>query len=136
MAKNEINKLPEIPESDVQKSIVAYLQMIRWHVWRRNVAVMNVENRHIRCGEPGQSDLWGIMPDGRHFELEVKRKGKYPTVDQLAWLVQTNRIGGSVSFWADNVRQVEAVCYHVMRGAFIRYEGNRGDYDIVYPEDP
>ncbi len=41
-----------------------------------------VRKRHVTMGTMGDPDLYGCLPGGRHFEIEVKRPGNYPTALQ------------------------------------------------------
>jgi hypothetical protein len=125
--------LPVQYERDVQKSIIEWMRSYGCIVWRRNVGAVRRHGRYIRFGEKGQADIYGILPDGRHFECEVKRPGKRPSADQLLFLMSTNRIGQSVSFWAWSLDVAMRVVIGVMRGAYVEYEGHRGDYALVHP---
>jgi hypothetical protein len=117
-------------ESEVQRSGRAILEALGWHVFRRNVGVMRVGSRVIRFAERGAADTYGILPDGRHFELEFKRFGERPTKTQVLWLVKTNGIGGSVSFWVDSTAVLERMARAVMEGCRVVYDGWTGDYHL------
>lgn len=67
-------------------------QCKRIRVYRRNIVKAQALNgdgsmRFIKCGETGQADLYGVLTltRGLHFEIEVKRKGKKRTPEQIAW---------------------------------------------------
>lgn len=126
---------PKARESEVQRAAVAILRGLGWQAFRRNtgamVATHNGRTRFVRFAEPGAADLWAILPDGRHAEIEIKRPGERPTKTQVHWLVKTNGIGGAVSFWADNTATLERVARHVMAGGRIEYLGWSGDYDLT-----
>ncbi len=140
-------KVPTPLEKEIQKNGIALLRSLGWKkVFRRNVATFTADykgkSRIIRCGEPGQSDTWGVMPDGRHFELEFKRSGERPTLDQAKWLWMMNSGGCGVSFWVDNLDTLERVARHLMDGGRIVYldqdgreypdgRGPSGDYDLI-----
>ncbi len=138
-------KIPVPLEKEVQKSGIALLRALGWTVFRRNVgfsvATHKGKKRAIRYGDPGQSDTWGTLPDGRHFELEFKRPGKRPTLDQARWLWMMNSGDYGVAFWVDNTGTLERVARHLMAGGRIRYldqDGRQypdgwspGDYDLV-----
>jgi hypothetical protein len=54
--------------------------------FRRNTGLVEMrDGRRFRAGVPGQCDLYGIGPHGRHYELEVKRFGKL-SPPQEVWL--------------------------------------------------
>lgn len=56
----------------------------------------NQKPRWVRCGQPGQSDISGMLKGGRRFEIEIKGKGDWPTEDQWAWLLSCHAGGGLV----------------------------------------
>jgi hypothetical protein len=71
---------PEIPEREIQKSILQYLGY-KGYVCKRNNAGMMFStykgrDRAIKIGEAGWPDIEGMTKQGRYFGLEVKtRKG-------------------------------------------------------------
>lgn len=90
-------------EKDIQRAILDYCKAERIFVQRRNVAgVQKLSgNRYVQLGKKGMADLWGIVK-GIHFECEVKRPGKKPTPEQIAWLNLCS-IYGARAFWADSL---------------------------------
>lgn len=159
-ARARARKPPTPLESEVQASIVASLRGLRCEVFRRNVIAVpipaegNSARRFVRAGEPGMSDLWGFYPvetrgpavevaSWNHFEIEAKRPGERPTLDQVLWLRRVNRLTGA-AFWADSADAAARVMTHLIAGARIeylpttrRYGGTFAvgdEYDIVYPE--
>ena len=118
------------PEAEVLKSSVAILTHLGWTVHRRNVTAIKFADSYVKFNEPGMSDLWGTMPDGRRFELEIKRFGKRPTVKQLDWLRSQNN-EHCAAFWADSSREVELVARALMQGAWIEYHETGDAYDLV-----
>jgi len=53
------------------------------------------KGRFIRFGPPGQSDILGVLPDGRILAIEVKKPGgKKPTFEQVLFLETIRRHGG------------------------------------------
>lgn len=89
-------------ERDVLALILDYCAAERIFVQRRNVGALKIGKRFIRFAKPGQSDLWGILWNGRHFECEVKRPGKVPTDLQFGWLDECRALG-AVAFWANSL---------------------------------
>ena len=118
------------PESEVLESTIAILRFLGFDVHRRNVGARKIGAHYVRFNEPGMSDIWGTMPDGRRFELEIKRFGKRPTVKQLDWLRSQNN-EHCAAFWADSSREVELVARALMQGAWIEYHETGDAYDLV-----
>ncbi len=130
-------------ESVILKDCMAVYKRLGIPAWRRNVAAMvageGKKRRFVKAGEAGQSDTWGILPGGRHLEVEVKRPGNKPTLDQTLWLQSTNLAGGE-SFWVDDAKILENVLGELMAGGTIVYqetkwkygkiEGPGADYDV------
>lgn len=122
-----------IPESEIVKNAILYLKSIRWEVYRRNVGAMaimlpNVRRRWFRSAEPGQSDLYGTLPDGRRFELEIKHHGKRPTALQLAWL-QSQNDEHCVAFWCDSTATLQRIAPAIAGRARVVY-GEGDEYDV------
>ncbi len=105
-----------------------YLQSQGCLVWRRNVGMFpstyRGRKRVIRCGEAGQSDLWGFLPNAAksHFELEVKRPGGRPSPEQVAWLRLINTHTSGIAFWADSMDMLAWIYMRVMVGARIEVD--------------
>jgi hypothetical protein len=68
----------------------------------------------IRFGENGQGDITGIGPGGVRMEIEAKRPGEYPSLDQQTWMQFINDHGG-IAFWFDSLYD----CVTKMRAAFL-----------------
>jgi hypothetical protein len=117
-------KPPSPLEKVVQKEAVKLLKSLGWEVHRRNTGAFALKykgkSRYIKMSEPGMADLWGKMPDGRRFELEIKRSGKRPTKTQTAWLRSQNN-SHCAAFWADNTATLERVARHLMAGGRVHY---------------
>jgi hypothetical protein len=103
---------------------VRLLRKWRCEVFRRNVGIEVKEykgkTRIVRYEEPGASDLWGFLPDRRHFECEVKRFGERPTFNQIEWLRRVNH-SLSPAFWVDSIEVLERNLPHIIDGASVRY---------------
>jgi hypothetical protein len=95
-------------ERDVQKAVLDYLNTL-WNVkaWRANTgastAVHNGKKRFIRYGQRGQADITGVANGGVRIEIEIKRPGNKPTMEQTAWLGEMRTLG-AVAFWCDSVK--------------------------------
>lgn len=99
------------PEAMIQKSVLDYLtRVLGLYFFRRNTGVSIAEykgrKRLIRYGAKGQSDCWGILPNGVHVEIEIKAPGKTLTPEQQSWLDEINNRGGH-AFWCTSVEQCE-----------------------------
>lgn len=89
-------------EADIQKAIIQWARAHGIAIFRRNVGGAKLTGgRFVRFAEPGQSDLYGWTPSGKHFELEVKRPGQKPTVEQQAWLIWCAE--AAYAQWVDNL---------------------------------
>lgn len=86
----------KMTENDIQKQILEWLAYQQGCFWRNNsgatVAEYKGKSRLIRFGMKGSADILGILPDGRFFACEVKKKPNKPTVDQQTFL-------DSISYW-------------------------------------
>jgi hypothetical protein len=82
---------------------------------RQNTLVAtNPKGQTVRCGKPRNSDLTGMLPDGRKLDIEVKKEGFNPHKiygeekirfeKQMARLELTNAQDG-VAFWTDDSEQ-------------------------------
>lgn len=139
MPKAKAPRQPVPLERDVQAQMRAWLVAHGCVVHRRSVAGARKmpDGSVMTLGQTGQADLWGKLPDGRHFELEVKRPGNRPTQAQVDWLTAMNGRGRdrSVAFWADSLADVEQVFRRVMDGWRVVYDHNPrpGDYRLEAP---
>jgi hypothetical protein len=120
----------------VRNSSIQLLGAMGITLWRRNVAAITIEDRFFRCGEAGQSDLWGSdWPAGnawaRHWEIETKAPGKRPTPNQLIWL-KASTARGWVAFWGDNVNTICRVAGAVLEGGQIIW-GSGDVFDVRMP---
>ena len=85
------NAPPTLSESDIQKTIMAYL---RAHpsvgvVIRINSGVMETDGRYTAFNsQKGMSDIMGVMKTGRAFFIEVKSKTGKPTQAQDDFIVK------------------------------------------------
>ncbi len=132
-ARRRMAKLATPREAEVQKSGIAYLKAQGWQVFRRNTgAMLNKNGQLIRFGEPGQSDTWGITPDGRHFELEFKRHGERPNKAQLAWLKKMNT-EQTPAFWVDNTSTLARIEKWLRCSGTIHYRQDSDEYDLGCP---
>lgn len=109
-------------EATLQRAGMDWVRSCGAQIYRRNTGGMyDSRGNFVRFSERGASDSWGILPDGRHFELEFKRCGKRPTYDQAVWLNKTNAHGGSVSFWVDDMSVLRRVFGAILEGFAVVY---------------
>ena len=99
---------PALPLSSESAILRACLDLLRAHpkvglAWRCNTGGMSDSyGHHVRFGFKGQSDLMAVLkPSGRLLAVEVKRKGKRPTLDQNAFLEAVAASGGH-GIWIDD----------------------------------
>ncbi|MCP5019614.1 MAG: hypothetical protein GY938_30675 [Ketobacter sp.] len=62
--------VPDLPEAEVLKQCLAWLRSWRVFCDRHDCGS---GPGHARYGIKGAGDIIGILPDGRHFEIECKR---------------------------------------------------------------
>ena len=120
------NALPVPLERDIQKAGVALLKARGWKVFRRNVGgILKLANgQRVRMGEKGQADDYGKTPQGWHFELEFKRPGQRPRVEQRDWLLYMNGSGcdRSVAFWVSSLSDLLQVATRIEQGWRVVYD--------------
>lgn len=109
-------------ESAIQREGMEWVRSTGSQIYRRNTGGMyDSRGNFVRFSERGAADSWGILPDGRHFELEFKRPKKRPTYYQSIWLVKTNGHGGSVSLWVDDLAILRRAFTAVLDGCRVVY---------------
>ncbi|MBQ3327312.1 MAG: hypothetical protein IJG86_06020 [Clostridia bacterium] len=112
-AKSAASLARSIPERDVVKAVLNFFAPDRnISVWRRNTGAVTADyanrKRFIRFGQPGMSDVWGIItrmtcPEcgrvtrrGVHLEIECKKFGGKLTAAQKEYLEMIRKRGGIV----------------------------------------
>lgn len=101
----------KIKESEVQRQILIYLEYSKNLVpifWRQNAGAIKTENRYIKLGKAGVSDIIGILWDGRFLAIEVKTPQRRKNVSpaQEEFLNGVNKAGG-VGFVATDINDVK-----------------------------
>lgn len=104
-------------ESDIQRTILDYLALLRIPAWRNNSGAVALgegkSRRYVRYGQKGSSDILGVLPpSGRLLAIEVKRPGNKPTEHQTAWL-ERMRAAGAVCIVATSIEDVQRVLREV-----------------------
>lgn len=103
--------------SEIVNPILDYCESAGIFAKRRNVAgTRKIHGSYVNLGTAGQSDIWGILRGGRHFECEVKLPGEEPSDKQLEWLRQCAAFG-ALAFWTDSLDDFIATLDKAQRGA-------------------
>ena len=93
-------------EKSIQNSIIRLLKKYNIYHWRNNAGVMVVQNRIIRFGKVGSSDIFGFY-QGKFFACEVKtEKGKL-TDHQKEFLDEVNKQEYCLGFVARSKEDVK-----------------------------
>ena len=72
--------------SDACNTVIFEIQAHGGRAWRREVGLFYDERGGARTiGVKGQADVYGIMPGGRHIEVEVKTGNATRHEKQRAW---------------------------------------------------
>lgn len=109
------NSLPGPTEHEIQSSILERLNFLKnAFFWRENSGLVRIpgangKDRMFRAGISGIADIMGIW-NGTPIAIEVKRPGKKPTPNQIAFKVRYEMCGGVYVVCTDAaevVRQIE-----------------------------
>lgn len=93
--KKSVTKKITIPECDVLQLVQNTLEAHGIYHWRNNTGAVKTDNRFIRYGKKGSSDILGICKDGRLLAIEVKKStGGVVTDDQRSFIQAINDNGG------------------------------------------
>lgn len=142
MTKPKVPK-PGRTEAQVLQQVLDAARALGLDLARRNTgAGVNPSGKLVRFGRPGDSDLSGILPDGRRLDVEVKHEGFDPArlrgekrdhfERQLARLRKTNEQGG-IGFWCDDAAEFLEIMRHVAAGARVDEPGY-GRPVVWYPD--
>lgn len=81
-------------ESDIQRTIIEYLEVKRHFFWRNNSGAMKTQSGgFIRFGAVGSPDIC-VIKDGFFIGLEVKDKGGKQSPGQKEWEKSCKAAGG------------------------------------------
>lgn len=61
-------------ETKLKKNCLIWLNEHGIAAWPRNTGAYKIGNSFIRYGKVGSADIEGLLPDGRHLEIETKSK--------------------------------------------------------------
>jgi len=131
-------------ENQVLSQVIEAARMLGIDLARQNTGgATNAKGRLVMFGQAGNSDLSGMLSDGRRLDVEVKREGWLPSkargetakrwAKQLARLQKTNELGG-VGFWVSDSLEFMEIMRHVMAGARVVETGEARGPIIIYPE--
>lgn len=97
------------PESDVLKAVLLALRINPRVAWceRMSVGAYKIEDRFVRFGFKGCSDIIGQLKTGEFLAVEVKRRNGTVTEAQAEFLGKVERAGG-MAFVARDVADVIA----------------------------
>jgi len=96
-------------EQDIQKSIIDYLRIKKYVVFKHNstqFGVRNGERFAFTNGTKGISDIIACSPRGTFVAIEVKKPGGKPTPEQLEFLerIKQTEMGiGILAYSLDDV---------------------------------
>ena len=130
-------------ERQVLAQVLEAAAMLGLDLDRQNTGgATNAKGRLVMFGKPGNSDLTGMLPDGRKLDVEVKREGFDPAKargetakrwdKQLARLQRTNAQGG-VGFWTDDSAHFLTVMREVLAGASVIEHGTVKGPEVIRP---
>ncbi len=90
--------VPDSPlETAVMGQILSYLALKNVYVWRNNTGAAKFDDRWVKFGHSGASDILGLAKGGRFLAIEVKRPGdayRKPKTEQIDFLSQIHAFGG------------------------------------------
>lgn len=122
------------PEREVLKGVLAALAAHGVMASRNNVGAMrNASGRLVRFGTAGESDIRGVLPDGRALAVETKRHGKRPTREQFDFLHRINALGG-VGIWTDDPATFAKLLPRIIAGGFVEID-DAGTPWVCGPDD-
>jgi hypothetical protein len=80
-------------EAELQAAVIETARLFNWRVAHFRPARTNRGWRTAMTGDPGWPDLT-LAREGRLVFLELKQKGKRPTVEQEGWLGVLSSVPG------------------------------------------
>lgn len=99
-------------ETDLVRAIVIYLRVQGIFCWRQNTGAARYggskgkKPRFVRYGEPGISDVLGMMKDGRFLAIEVKLPGNEEPSDNQKEFMAKVRASKGITFVATCIEDV------------------------------
>ena len=80
-------------EADLVRDCLKYLRMRGVFAWRNNVGAMKTDERYVRFGQVGSSDILGILPYGQLLCVECKVGKNKLSRSQRDWLERAKEAG-------------------------------------------
>jgi|SRR6185369_9563422 len=115
------SKLDDTREKEIQAACIQWLNSVPGvKMWRQNRGGMVLPNpgggtRLVTFGHKGATDSTGSGPGGIRIDIEFKRPGKVPDLEQENYMEMIRSAGG-ISFWCDSLRS----CVEQLRAEFIK----------------
>ena len=136
-------------ERQVLRECLGVLQILGVDAGRQNTGGMiNERGRYVSFGEPGNSDITGMIPrgwgwaSGVKFDLEVKRQGFTPErcygKARERWETQVERLrktndNGGVGLWTDDAMWLKDVLF-LIRDRGVRVRIGPDEWPVLYEE--
>lgn len=86
-------------ESDIQKSIIAYLRARGIHCWRSySGPEIHGNGFKVKSQTPGRPDVEGILAGGTYLGIEVKQPKAHRRPEQIEWIQKAKDLGAVALF--------------------------------------
>lgn len=102
------------PEKALVNAIMQYLAAKKIFAWRQNTGAIKVEDRLIRFGVLGCSDIIGLLPNGKMFAIEAKSSKGRLSLAQKSFLDAISKNGG-IAIVAKKLEDIEEL---ILRGEY------------------
>lgn len=89
--------MKELSEQDIQKTILDYLKLKRYVVFKHHSTGSTIRDGkavYFAHGEKGISDIIACSPKGTFVAIEVKKRGGKASPEQLEFLERIRAYGG------------------------------------------
>lgn len=108
MNRNKLGGTARSKTNDLNQAIIKYLNLNGFYVWRNNtVGIYDPIKKVFRANNThkGVGDVVGLTPNGRHIEIETKRKDEKQSIEQIEHERQIDLRGGYY-FVARNINDI------------------------------
>jgi hypothetical protein len=100
------------PEGRIKTDCFRYLKRRGFFVWNNpSGAVRITQDRWVRFGLKGSSDIIGVLPDGKFLAVEMKARHGRLSPEQSAFIEKVRGLGG-VAVVACSFRELDAALRH------------------------